>query len=103
MVYVQSGAPSGLPVGIITQCRAEIQPQELDELCTFICRKVDKCWIWIALCRETRQVVAYYLGKREEAACRALWERIPPAYRAHCRCYTDLWAAYAAVLPSSPA
>src|SRR3712207_8303063 len=45
-----------------------------------------KKWIWIALCRRTRQVVAYAIGDRSKATCRKLCEAIPQAYRsAHCR------------------
>jgi hypothetical protein len=32
---------------------------ELDELWSFVLKKTNQAWIWIALCRKTRQVVAY--------------------------------------------
>ncbi len=32
---------------------------ELDELWSFVQKKTRECWLWIALCRRTRQVVAY--------------------------------------------
>jgi insertion element IS1 protein InsB len=35
---------------------------ELDELWSFVFKKVNKLWIWIALCRKTRQVVARAIG-----------------------------------------
>jgi insertion element IS1 protein InsB len=31
---------------------------ELDELWSFVFKRINKVWIWIALCRKTRQVVA---------------------------------------------
>jgi hypothetical protein len=31
---------------------------ELDELWSFVAKKTNQAWIWIALCRQTRQVVA---------------------------------------------
>ena len=37
--------------------------------------------MWLALCRRTRQVVAYAIGDRGQKTCRLLWERIPPAYK----------------------
>jgi IS1 family transposase len=52
---------------------------ELDELWSFVAKKTRQAWIWIALCRKTRQVVAYAVGDRSEATCRCLWEAIPPA------------------------
>jgi len=37
---------------------------ELDELWSFVLNKVNQVWVWIALCRKTRQVVASALGDR---------------------------------------
>jgi IS1 family transposase len=39
---------------------------ELDELCSYVLKKAQKRWVWLALCRETRQVVAYYIHRRQE-------------------------------------
>jgi insertion element IS1 protein InsB len=73
---------------------------ELDELWSFVLKKSRKRWIWIALCRASRQVVAYVIGDRSEATCRRLWERIPASYgKAHC--YTGFWEAYQSVIPES--
>jgi insertion element IS1 protein InsB len=71
---------------------------ELDELWSFVAKKTNQAWIWIALCRQARQVVAYAIGDRSQATCRCLWEAIPPAYRVG-HCFTDFWAAYQAVIP----
>jgi IS1 family transposase len=79
---------------------AEAMVLELDELCSFVLKKANKAWIWIALCRQTRQVVAYALGDRSEQTCRRFWQAIPASYRAH-HCYTDFWAAYQAVIRSA--
>ena len=70
---------------------------ELDELWSFVLKKANEVWIWIALCRKTRQVVAYAVGNRSKKTCQRLWQAIPEGYRrGHC---TDFWAAYAAVIP----
>jgi insertion element IS1 protein InsB len=37
---------------------------ELDELWSFVLKRANKRWIWIALCCATRQVVAYVVGDR---------------------------------------
>ncbi len=71
---------------------------ELDELWSFVYRRANKRWIWLALCRRTRQVVAYAIGNRGEATCRLLWERVPKAYR-HGLLYSDFWESYRKVLP----
>ena len=39
---------------------------ELDELWSFVLKKANRSWIWIALCRKTRQVVAYAIGDRSK-------------------------------------
>ncbi len=72
---------------------------ELDELWSFVLKKANKRWIWIALSRRTRQVVAYCIGDRSQATCQKLWERIPEAYRSGV-CFTDFWEAYASVIPA---
>jgi IS1 family transposase len=71
---------------------------ELDELWSFVLKKANRVWIWIASCRKTRQVVAYAIGDRSGNSCRKLWEGIPDAYRTG-HCYTDFWVAYQMVIP----
>jgi len=71
---------------------------ELDELWSFVLKKAHDLWIWIALCRKTRQVVAYAIGDRSKRTCLRLWEAIPAIYRQG-SCFTDFWATYAAVIP----
>lgn len=58
--------------------------------------KANPRWLWVALCRRTRQVVAWVLGDRSEATCRQLWERLPPAYQ-RLATVSDFWRAYGAV------
>ena len=67
---------------------------ESDELWTFVGQRRNKRWLWLALCRRTRQVVAYALGQRDTATARVLLGRLPPGYRT-CPCHTDAWPAYA--------
>jgi insertion element IS1 protein InsB len=72
---------------------------ELDELWSFVLRRASKRWVWIALSRATRQVVAYFIGDRSRESCRKLWGRIPAAYQRG-RCFTDFWEAYSSVIPA---
>jgi insertion element IS1 protein InsB len=72
---------------------------ELDELWSFVRSKEEPAWIWVALDRATRQVVACCLGDRNEESCRYLWEQVPAPWR-EATCYTDFWAAYQAVIPT---
>jgi IS1 family transposase len=70
---------------------------ELDELWSFVLKKRHDFWMWIALCRKTRQVVASAVGDRNKQTCRRLWEAIPSAYRQG-HCFTDFWSSYPAVI-----
>jgi len=72
---------------------------ELDELWSFVLKRARKRRVWIALCRATRQVVAYFIGDRSRESCRRLWGRIPAAYREG-RCFTDFREAYRSVIPA---
>ena len=71
---------------------------ELDELWSFVRFRKNKRWIWIVLCRRTRQIVAFVIGDRSAKTCEKLWKRIPLSYRG-CHSYSDLWDAYEKVFP----
>jgi IS1 family transposase len=73
---------------------------ELDELWSFVFKKDAKRWLWLALCRRTRQIVAFVIGDRRDATCRRLWNKIPAAYRA-CHSFSDFWAAYQKVFATA--
>jgi IS1 family transposase len=63
---------------------------------SFVHRRVNKRWLWTAMCRRTRQIVAFVIGDRSEQTCRQLWQRIPDAYKG-CQSVSDFWDAYALV------
>ena len=84
----------------ISETLAQAQPNdvlELDELWSFVLKKKNKVWIWIALCRRTRQVVAYYVGDRSDDSLRKLWKSIPDNYKKGIS-YSDFYGAYQRVL-----
>lgn len=66
---------------------------ELDELWCFVSCKRNARWLWVALCRRTRQIVAYVIGDRSTTSCLHLWIKLPKAYR-HCHSFSDFWNAY---------
>jgi IS1 family transposase len=78
---------------------AEAVALELDELWSFVLKRANKRWIWVALCRATRQVVAYAVGDRSHVTCQKLWAAIPEAYRRG-HCFSDFREAYRLVIPS---
>ena len=73
---------------------------ELDELWSFVGRKCEQQWLWLALDRETREIVGAAIGKRDRATARMLWASLPAVYRQCATCYSDFWESYVGVLPS---
>jgi insertion element IS1 protein InsB len=69
-------------------------------LWSFVDHKGNKQWVWLAIDAKTREIVGVHIGNRSEAGATALWQSLPPVYRQCAICYTDFWAAYAAVFPS---
>lgn len=65
---------------------------------SFVRLKRNRRWIWLALCKHTRQVVACVIGGRGIATCRQLWNAIPKAFKQGI-CFSDFWEAYQAVIP----
>ena len=72
---------------------------EADELWSFVGSKRVRWWVWVALDKESRQVVAMVAGDRSERTARDLWDALPAAYRAEAVVATDFLAAYRAVVP----
>ncbi|HLP91436.1 MAG TPA: IS1 family transposase [Nostocaceae cyanobacterium] len=72
---------------------------ECDELWSFVDNKQNKQWVWLAIDRDTKEIVGVYIGDRSEEGARELWKSLPPVYRQCAVCYSDFWAAYACVLP----
>jgi len=72
---------------------------ELDEMWSFVQEHWQKRWLWTAMCRRTRQIIAYAIGDRSQKTCQLLWERIPTRYKG-CQSFSDLWEAYQIVFPA---
>jgi hypothetical protein len=66
---------------------------EFDELCSFCHCKANKQWLWAALNRATRQIVAYVIGDRSEQTFRRLIRKVPIEYLKN-RSYSDYWKSY---------
>jgi insertion element IS1 protein InsB len=73
---------------------------EADEMWSFVGRKQNKQWIWIAIDIESKQIIAFYVGDRSRESARKLWKRIPLVYRQQANFDTDDWEAYKGVIPA---
>jgi insertion element IS1 protein InsB len=74
---------------------------EADEMASFVQKKANKPWIWIAMDARTRQVIAFYIGDRSRRSAKRLWAKIPQAYRQHAMFYTDQYVVYEGVIPTA--
>ena len=54
--------------------------------------------MWLALCKQTLQVVASVIGGRGIDTCKQLWANVPALYKQGI-IFTDFWEAYQAVIP----
>jgi insertion element IS1 protein InsB len=73
---------------------------EMDEVWSFVGSKEYKLWIWLAINRDTRQIVGAAFGDRGNKTCLKLWQSLPADYRKRAVIYTDYWESYAKILPS---
>ncbi len=77
----------------VADCKNNKYVLEFDELCGFCGKKENKQWLWAALCKQTRQIVAYVIGDRSELTFKRLLRKIPLAYL-RCKSYSDFWKSY---------
>lgn len=66
---------------------------------SFVGKRENKRWIWLAQCRQTRQIMAFHIGSRGREAAKELWKKIPKLVQKYGLFYTDDWDAYQEVLP----
>ena len=74
---------------------------EADELWSFVGRKGDVHWVWVALDAGTRRVLAMVVGDRSADTARRLWDALPRGYRTGVTVYTDFLASYPVVIPAA--
>jgi insertion element IS1 protein InsB len=74
---------------------------EADELWSFVQKKANPYWVWIAMDKQTRQILAFHVGDRSRESAKQLWANIPAVYREQAIFYTDQYAAYAGVIPTA--
>lgn len=72
---------------------------ECDEMWSFVQKKENKAWIWIALCRESRQVMAVYIGDRSAESAIELIKMIPGKEKDQYLYFTDDWDPYQTAIP----
>jgi len=72
---------------------------ELDEQWSFVGRKSNQRWIWLAVEHSTNTVLAYVFGRRKDVVFKKLKALLKPLNIQ--RYYTDDWGAYERNIPAS--
>src|SRR5262250_2025054 len=74
---------------------------EADEMWSFVKKKANKQWVWIAMDKQTRQIIAFHVGDRSHESAKQLWANLPAVYREQATFYTDQYAVYTGVIPAA--
>jgi insertion element IS1 protein InsB len=96
--------PDHLHVEPLT-CHQDVMLQrcavDVDEMSSFVQKKANTLWIWLAMDAKTRQVMAFHVGDRSRKSAKRLWGKIPRAYRQHATFDTDQYVVYEGVIPAT--
>ena len=91
----------GLSLPLLRQIkRLQVFGLQADELWSFVQKKKNKRWVWVAYDPVHRMVVAYHIGGRGKKAARQFWNKIPTVLKS-CYFETDDWEAYQSIIPSA--
>ena len=74
---------------------------EADEMWSFVKQRTNKQWIWIAMDKQTRQIIAFHVGDRSHDRAQQLWANLPAVYRERAMFYTDQYEVYKGVIPAA--
>jgi insertion element IS1 protein InsB len=104
LVHCCEALPEHLNVQPVT-CNGDVMIRRLeveaDEMSSFVQKKANKQWIWLAMDATTRQVIAFYIGGRSRQSAKKLWAKIPLMYRQQATFYTDQYVVYTGVIPAA--
>ena len=73
---------------------------EADEMWSFVQKKANKQWIWMARDATTRQMIALHVGDRSRTSGKELWAHIPTVSRKQATFHTDQYDVYTGVIPA---
>lgn len=74
---------------------------EADEMWSFVQKKANKPWVWIAMDKQTRPIIAFHVGDRSHNSAQQLWANLPAVYREQAMFYTDQDEVYKGVIPAA--
>ena len=104
MVECFTACPEDLHVQLPAQPTAVLLSRleaEADEMWSFVQKKANKQWIWMAMDATTRQIIAFHVGDRSRTSGKELWAHLPPVYREQATFHTDQYEVYKGVIPAA--
>jgi insertion element IS1 protein InsB len=103
MVECFTACPEDLHVQLPARPTAVVMSRleaEADEMWSFVQKKANKQWIWIAMDATTRQSIAFHVGDRSGESGKGLWANMPMVYREQATFHTDQDEVYKGVIPA---
>lgn len=76
---------------------SKVKAIEVDEVYFYVGKKNKKRWLWLAVCRESKRILAHQIGKRDRPTVRKLLQKI--SYIECLRYYTDSHLSYKGLFP----
>lgn len=62
---------------------------QLDEMWTFVGKKANQQWLWLALNPANRQIVAFHIGSRSGKDAQLFYEKIPTVFKGVAGFFSD--------------
>jgi insertion element IS1 protein InsB len=103
MVACFAACPDALHVPVPscpTDVRLRLLEAEADDRWSFVKKKANKHWIWLAMEAITRQSLAFPVGERRRDSAKELWAKLPWVDREQATFHTDQYDAYTGVMPA---
>lgn len=80
--------------------RVELFGIELDELWSFVQKKKNKQWVWLAINPANKQIIGFHIGDRSAKSAQELWKSIPSYWHENASFFSDYWKAYKLIFQS---
>jgi IS1 family transposase len=104
MVACFAAVPEHLHVRLVASSREVVLgclDVEADELWSLVQKKTAPRWVWVAVDKQTRHILAFHVGDRSRDSAKQLWANSPAVYRERAIFYTDQYTAYRGVIPTA--
>lgn len=74
--------------------RVEYYGIQLDEMWSFVGKRSNKQWLWLALNPINKQIIAFHVGSRSGEDAQLFHEKIPAVFKRSSGFFSDYWQAY---------